>query len=133
MESAALNSLPRQRIEANAWARCADGRGADCPAGNEASHQAAALRTPGIALRLTSARGYAARGGGGSRGRDGWGGPADIVPLNSPPDEKFYGTVLGNSGNAREKRSLGGIIPIFSQKVSVALQVGPNEPPRDAR
>jgi hypothetical protein len=55
MESAPLKLLPRQRIEANARARSAEGRGADGPAGNEPGHQAATLRAARIGLRLPRA------------------------------------------------------------------------------
>lgn len=95
MESAALKLLPRQRIEANARARSAEGRGANRPAGDEASHQAAALRTPRIDLTLTRARSYSARDGSRSRGRDTGGGPAHLT-RTSPTRPLFPSTWVGN-------------------------------------
>lgn len=55
MERAPLKLLPRQRVEANARTRSAEGRGADCPAGDEAGHQAATFGAARVDLLLPRA------------------------------------------------------------------------------
>lgn len=100
MESAALNSLPRQRIEANGRPRGAEGRGADCPACDEAGHEATALRAARVAGLDSGARSYPARGGSRSRGRDGRRGEAHVT-RTSPTRPLFPSTWVGNCKNKR--------------------------------
>ena len=95
MESAALKLLPRQRIEANAGPRSAEGRGSDGPACDEAGHEAAALRAARVSLGLSRARGYPADGRSRGRGRDTGGGKAHFA-RTSPTRPLFPSTWVGN-------------------------------------
>ena len=95
MESAPLNSLPRQRIEANARTRGAEGRGADRPACDEAGHEATTFRAARVSLGLSRARGYPTDGGRRSRGRDTGGGKAHFA-RTSPTRHVFPSTWVGN-------------------------------------